>query len=184
MSPGGISVPRAEAVDASWSPPRTVTTWGATSSLESIRFGTANRLCVELGYNGTRRIIEPYSLRRSQAGNLVLYAIRTDSRESRPYRVDRIESVRVTDNMFTPVYRVELDTAGPVSVPSLTTRPWRASRRIRSTLSGRVYIIECPYCFKQFRRKTNDTSLRPRKTPDGSQCYGRGSGFLVDMRYE
>ena len=184
VSLGGITVPRAEAVDASWSPPRTVTTWGAPSSLESIRFAAANRLCVELGYKGTSRIIEPYSLRRSQAGNLVLYAIRTDSREPRAYRVDRIESVRVTDNMFTPVYRVELDTTGPVSVPSVATRPRRATRRTRSTVPGMVYVIECPYCHKQFRRKTNNTSLRPHKTPDGSQCYGRGSGFLVDTRYE
>ncbi len=184
VSLGGISVPRAEAVDASWSPPRTVTTWGVPSSLESIRFAAANRLCVELGYKGTRRVIEPYSLRRSQAGNTLLYAIRADSREPRAYRVDRIESVRVTDKMFTPVYRVELDTAGSVSVPSVATRPRRATRRTRSTVSGTVYIIECPYCHKQFRRKTNNTSLRPHKTPDGSRCYGRGSGFRVDTRYE
>ncbi len=181
---GGISVPHAQPVDASWSPPATVTTWGTRSSLESIRFAAANRLCVELGYKGTRRLIEPYSLRRSQAGNTLLYAIRADSREPRAYRVDRIESVRVTDKMFTPVYRVELDTAGPVSVPSVAKRSRRATRRTRSTVSGMVYIIECPYCHKQFRRKTNNTSLRPHKTPNGSQCYGRGRGFLVDTRYE
>jgi hypothetical protein len=51
--------------------------------LETIRFAASNHLCVKLGYHGTQRIIEPYSLRRTQDGNLVLHAVRVDNREHR-----------------------------------------------------------------------------------------------------
>lgn len=180
-----IGVARGEAEDLSWSPPRTVTTWGTTAPLESVRFAATNRLCVELGYSGSRRLIEPYSLRRSQAGNLLLYAVRADSREIRAYRVDRIQSVRVSDLVFTPVFRVELGSPVTASAPTVATAPPRLTpRRPRRASSGPVYTIECPMCGKHFRRETRDTSLRSHKTPDGYQCSGRGRGYLVDTRYD
>ncbi|MBX3323904.1 MAG: nucleotidyl transferase AbiEii/AbiGii toxin family protein [Phycisphaeraceae bacterium] len=177
-----ISVASAGAEDASWTPPRTVTTWGGAAPMESVRFAAANRLCVELRYNGTTRLIEPYSLRRSQAGNLLLYAIRTDSREPRAYRVDRIQGVRVMDRVFTPVYRVEIGAAGPLSAPPVTDVR-QSVHRARPSSSEPVYIIQCPSCGKQFRRKTRDMTLRSHKTPDGYQCHGGGRGSLVDTRY-
>ncbi|MBK6407398.1 MAG: hypothetical protein IPF66_21685, partial [Holophagales bacterium] len=42
--------------------------------LEVVRFAGVNRLLVEFTYHGKSRSAEPYSLRRTQAGNLVLYA--------------------------------------------------------------------------------------------------------------
>ncbi|EQD52507.1 hypothetical protein B2A_06501, partial [mine drainage metagenome] len=42
-----------------------------SSYLEIIRFAASNYLCVDLGYQGTVRRIEPYSLRRSQAGDIL-----------------------------------------------------------------------------------------------------------------
>lgn len=184
VRPDRISVPSAGAEDTTWTPPRTVSIWGGRSSLESIRFAAANRLCVELGYQGSRRVIEPYSLRRSSAGNILLYAVRADSREPRAYRVDRIESVRVTDRSYTPVYSVELDTVNPAYAPPVAAPagPRRASRR-RAGTGGTIYVIECPYCHKKFRRKKNDTTLRPHKTPQGDRCYGRGRGYLIDTQY-
>jgi hypothetical protein len=44
------------------------------STLEMIRFAAANHLCVDLTYDGSVRRIEPYSLRQSLEGNLVLHA--------------------------------------------------------------------------------------------------------------
>ncbi len=41
----------------------------AQSHLEVIRFGAANRLCIDLDYQGVIRRIEPYSLRRTQEGS-------------------------------------------------------------------------------------------------------------------
>jgi predicted nucleotidyltransferase component of viral defense system len=75
--------------DQTWSPPPTLATWGR-ASLEVVRFAGVNHLLVELGYKGSTRLIEPYSLRRSSAGNLLLYGVRADSREIRCYRVDKI----------------------------------------------------------------------------------------------
>lgn len=55
-----------------------------------------------------RGLIEPYALRRTRAGHLLLFAGKQDTGETRAYRVDRIESVRVCSREFRPVYRVEL----------------------------------------------------------------------------
>jgi predicted nucleotidyltransferase component of viral defense system len=102
--------------DVSWRPPATIWDWSAESPvpLEPIRFAAVNHLCVELGYKGKKRIIEPYSLRRTMEGRLLIHAIRTDTREHRAYRVDRIESVRVTSRPFTPVYAIEFSAVGPL----------------------------------------------------------------------
>lgn len=64
---------------------------------------------------GSTRLIEPYALRCSKAGNLLVYAIKAQTGEVRAYRVDRIEGVRITNTAFRPRYAVELSVALPVS---------------------------------------------------------------------
>jgi predicted nucleotidyltransferase component of viral defense system len=173
-----------------WTPPPTVWTWGAGVSLETVRFAAANRLCIELGYQRRTRVIEPYSLRRSRAGHVLLHAVKADTREHRSYRVDRMESVRVTTRPFRPVYAVEFASMGPMSAPPTTRRP--ATRRTatrRSTRSrprrstGTVYILECPVCGRQFRRTTRTTALNRHNNEYGERCYGR-RGSIVDTDYE
>ncbi len=91
---------------------------------EMVRFAAANHLCVRLRYQNTTRVIEPYSLRRTEEGNLLLHAIRVDSRKPRAYRVDRIQGVEVTTQSFTPIYRVEFSSVGAITAaPAL--RPVR-----------------------------------------------------------
>lgn len=90
----------------------------STSFIEVIRFAAANRLCVDLDYvneRGTRgtRTIEPYSLRRTQEGDVVLHAVRSQNQQHRSYRVDRIRGARITQQTFTPRYAVELTATGP-----------------------------------------------------------------------
>lgn len=103
--------------DMSWSPPPTVVAWGVGVPLETIRFAATNRLCVELGYQDSIRIIEPYSLRRTQVGDLVLHALRADNQQHRAYRVDKIQSVRATTRPFRPTYAIEFSASGPMSAP-------------------------------------------------------------------
>ena len=96
-------------------------------AIETIRFAAANRLCVDLEYrdeNGRRgsRIIEPYSLRRTKARDILLMAVRADSGEARSYRLDRIIGARTTQRAFTPRYPVELTPTGPLSIPDKETR--------------------------------------------------------------
>ena len=86
--------------------------------LEVIRFAGTNRLCVELGYQGSVRRIEPYSLRRSQTGDILLHAYNLNRNEHRSYRVGRIESARATNQTFVPRYAVELTPSGPIAIRS------------------------------------------------------------------
>ncbi len=119
-----------QSLDESWTPPSTAWVWGHGVPLETVRFAAANHLCVELGYRGSTRTIEPYSLRMSHSGDLLLYGVRSDSQEIRSYRVDRITSVNVSGKPFTPRFRVELTGSG-----SLTAPP-SARRRTPSIYSG------------------------------------------------
>lgn len=59
-------------IDETWRPPSMAYAWHTSIPLEIIRFAAANRLCVDLAYQGSRRLIEPYSLRRTRDGNLLL----------------------------------------------------------------------------------------------------------------
>jgi predicted nucleotidyltransferase component of viral defense system len=156
-----------------------------SSFIESIRFAGANRLRVDLGYQGSVRSIEPYSLRRSRAGDILVYAVKAATGEARSYRLDRIQSVRVSNEVFVPRYAIEL-TAGesgaipPVSTGSLHTS-YRSPTRVRAS-SGPTYIYKCPVCQKEFRHKKQNSHLGPHKSGHGWPCSGR-TGYLVDTRW-
>ena len=183
------------AVDTSWQPPAMAQAWHISAPLEAIRFAAANRLCVDLTYQGSRRLIEPYSLRRTRDGNLLLYAVKHNTGEDRSYRVDRIQGAQVTKMPFTPRYAIELTTSYPISAPPTTMRtggigsvrpqPIRSTgRRPKSFTSdyGPKYVFECSYCGKKFTHKTNDSKLNKHKDKHGYPCPGR-TGFFVDMKY-
>lgn len=185
IPPELVSVPVFAEEEPSWAPPPTMATWGVGIPLEKIRYAGANRLCIELGYQGSIRTVEPYSLRRTRDGTLLLHAIRIDNREHRSYRIDRVTSVRVTDRPFTPVYTVEFSPTGPIaalpSAPRITTARF-GHRRPTQRNSGITYLIECPACGRRFRRAELDTTLRPHKDKNGWSCGGQ-MGYLVDSRY-
>lgn len=90
-----------------WAAPPMIEVWNAGFPLELIRFAGRNRLSIELAYQGTTRIVEPYSLRRSKAGDLLFYGWKVADGEIRSYRVDRVQGVRVTDRPFSPRFVVE-----------------------------------------------------------------------------
>jgi len=93
--------------DSGWTAPRTIDVWQAGFSAELVRFAGRNRLVIDLGYDGTTRLVEPYSYRRTEMGGLLLYGWNVASGGIRAYRADRIDGVRVTDEPFEPRYRVE-----------------------------------------------------------------------------
>lgn len=165
--------------DETWSPPPTAASWREGVPLEPVRFAATNHLCVALTYGGSMRVIEPYSLRRTRDGNLLLHALRADDREHRSYRVDRMEHVQVTTRPFRPAYAIEFSSIGPLAAPPArggggAGMTMRAAPRPRSSSSGgRAYVIECPVCRKHFRRQTRDTTLRAHKAPGGWSCSGR-----------
>lgn len=194
MVPVSISVSETEEMDTAWQPPAMVTAWREQAPMEVIRFAAANRLCIELGYQRSKRIIEPYSLRRTKAGKLLLHAVKRETGETRSYRVDRIESATATGTSFVPRYAIELTPSGPMMIPRATwTGSGFASSRqsivssVRRSKSrshgfGPTYVLECMYCHKRFQRKEYSTTLNPHKDKSGYRCPGR-TGHLVDTRY-
>ena len=181
-----------EDLDLQWSPPPTVWRWGQGIALEPVRFAGSNRLCVDLTYNGSTRRIQPYSLRRTRAGNTLLFAVKQQTGEIRAYRVDRIQGVQVTTQPFTPRYAVEFSPVGTMAAPQplapLTihsgtaprVRTVRMSSRSRRFSTGTTYIISCPYCQKEFRRTSSDRTLRAHKDANGYRCSGAGhQGYLI-----
>ena len=169
--------------EVGWQPPATVWVWGQGVALEPVRFAGANYLTVEVGYQGTKRLIEPYSLRRTKDGHLLLYGVKTETGEVRGYRVDRIESIEVTNQPFRPRYAVEFTSTGPLSTP-MTPRAHNSYAPSARPYSGVIHVIECTYCGKRFRRATCDTHLRPHKDKDGTfDCPGK-TGFEVDRIFE
>ena len=82
-------------------------------TVEMIRFAAANRLLVEIEYrdkqgNLSTPAIEPYSLRRSRAGDMLLMAVRADSGEPSSYLVDSILGAKATQTSFMPRHPIEL----------------------------------------------------------------------------
>ena len=161
-----------------WTPPPTFWT-GLGSRLEPVRFAAVNRLLVNLGYRGQHRLIEPYSLRQTRDGNILLHAIRADGGGHRAYRVDRIQSVDVTNHPFTPRFVVEFPASGTVPAPPSSSR--RSNRRSRVPHAYRPeYVVLCVLCDRGFRRTRPDTRLRPHKDPGGWDCPGR-SGYVESI---
>jgi len=183
------AAPVAPHIDVSWQPPAMAHAWHAPVSLETIRFAAANRLCVDLTYQGTTRLVEPYSLRRTRDGNIILYALKHQTEALRAYRVDRIEGAKTTNTPFIPRYAIELTSIGPISVPPTKRKTGISSfprpkirkpskPRTRRSSFGLTYVIGCTVCGKKFNRKKYDTRLRPHKGKDGFQCPGRFGYFV------
>lgn len=156
-----------------WAPTPVAWSWGSGPALDPIRFAGANRLCVDLGYHGTVRRIEPYSLRVSRAGNLLLYALRADGTGIRAYTVSEIESVTVTTQPFLPKFLVEFRPTGGLHAAPVSTGP-RGFGRSPAT----SYRVQCPLCRKTFARKRPGTALNPHKDQYGYPCRGR-RGYQV-----
>jgi len=197
---------RAE-IDEGWRMPAMAHSWraeGVGAPLEIIRFAATNHLCVDLNYQDEQgitssRIIEPYSLRRTQAGDLLLYAVRSQDGQDRSYRVDRIRDARATKQPFTPRYAVELSAAVPLHAPDTTRsrepatsyafspapKPRSVSRRTTRSSGGYgqpKYVFQCSYCQKKFERQQYDGTLNPHKTKDGYPCPSR-TGYYVTTKY-
>jgi hypothetical protein len=80
---------------------------------EAIAYSATNRVWGEMTYNGTTRMVFPYSYRVSKSGNPLMYAYCTKSGHNKVecFRRDRIEHFKATSERipFSPEYPVELD---------------------------------------------------------------------------
>ena len=85
---------------------RDVVVTGHRGRLDAIRFAGTNRLLVAFDYNGTRRLVEPYSLRQ-RTGNLLLYAWERGPEQIKAFNLAKIFNAESVATSFQPRYRVE-----------------------------------------------------------------------------
>ncbi len=172
------------------------------NTLERARFAAVNRLCVELDYmkeNGQRSkyVIEPYSLRTTAQGHLLLYGVKLPSAEIRCFRTDRIIGATVIEQSFTPRYSIDFIPEGPVrhSARQMTSNSLALPQRRSSATNARTgqarkkqsgggpkYVFKCSVCGKQFTRSSYDAHLKPHKNRQGHTCYG-SVGIYVKTSY-
>lgn len=180
-------------IDETWTLPVMAQAWNISVPLEIIRSAAANRLCVDLKYQNSKRLIEPYSLRRTKTGDLLLYAVKHNTGEVRSYRIDRIQAAEATGIPFIPKFLIEISITGSLAAPPKTNvyhdiviSPHRkpARRHTSGTKSyfGPKFIIECPFCHKKFTKKTLVTKLNPHKDKNGYPCPGR-RGIYIETKY-
>jgi len=174
--------PYAAGEDEDWSPPATVATWRTGVPLEAVRFAATNHLLVELRYQGRSRLIEPYTLRRSRTGRLLLHAERADGTGHRSYRVDAIEGIRVTTTPFRPRTAIEFSARGPLAAPPQSRSPaggYRAApARSGRARTGPVYVYRCARCGREFSHTRNNPALGKHKTPYGTICSSRHGSYI------
>jgi len=168
------------------------------SILDRIRFAAVNRLCVELDYrkeSGERQtyLVEPYSLRATSEGNMIIYGVKLPTAETRGFRTDRILRATVTQHTFTPRYSIDFIPEGPVQlslrqssaqslhIPRRQSRTpnYKAPRASKRKAFGSMqYVFRCTVCGKTFTRSSYDANLNPHKNKQGSSCYGRIGSYV------
>lgn len=139
---------------------------------------------LDIVYDGTRRIVEPYSLtykvRRDGVAREYFYVFDRTGGSSGPgiksLVASKMQRIQNTTEVFAPRCPVEITKAGEVS-GSLYFEG-RPGSRYASRASECRYTVECRICGKQFRRKRHNTQLRPHKDRYGNRCLGR-SGYTT-----
>lgn len=134
-----------------------------------ITFAAVNELVIDLGYQNTKRLIEPYSMRLSSQGKLLLYGWKIKDGRIGSYRIDRIKSIEVTKNPFSPRYEIEFIKKGHISAPPRIKRNRKPAHRRKHR-----YVVQCPACGKEFYRKTYGATLNAH-TREGTSipCVNR-----------
>jgi WYL domain len=139
------------------SPPRQH--WSAPRNWKAL--AAANHLLIDLAYKGSRRLIEPCSLRRTKAGFLVLHAERADGGGPRTYRVDQMHGLQVTTQPFQPRFPIEFSTRGPLHPPAQvrTGGSIRGVTGVRSR-SSREYVYQCTRCGRGLPHSQPNATMR------------------------
>ena len=135
----------------------------------------------------TTYLIEPYSLRITAEGNMVMYALKLPAGEIRSFRTDRIINATIPGQAFTPRYSIDFIPEGPVkhSARQSTTQSLRIPRRQTRTPASRVgpkYVFTCSVCGKTFTKASNNSHLNSHKNKRGTPCYGR-TGIYRTTKY-
>jgi predicted nucleotidyltransferase component of viral defense system len=159
--------------------------------------GSGLRL-MTLTYDGIRRAVEPYSLayKRRKDGHAEEYFYAWDrvGGASGPgikaFLNAKVSDLAVLEETFQPRYEVELAKAGePARSGYFAGRPFGGTRfssttgaRRSAEYHGTIYIVQCTYCGKEFKRRTRTTMLKEHNDGYGNRCYGR-HGTVTSQEY-
>lgn len=89
------------------------------SDMQRIQFAAANRVCIRLGYHGTKRTVEPLSFRTAKDGNQLLYGYEREAEHVKAYSLSKIQSVDITSFPYVAKHPVEIHATGQVSMPGI-----------------------------------------------------------------
>ena len=83
------------------------------SKLDRVRYAARNRLLARVTYHGVTRVVEPYSLRMPETGNLLLYVFEVErglraGEGIKSFKVAELGDVEVTDRPYRERFLVEL----------------------------------------------------------------------------
>jgi len=155
---------------------------------------------LRLTYHGVQRDIEPYSLvykrRRDGVEQEYFYGYdRTGGQRSGPgiktFVASDVQRLEATEEKFEPRFPVELSKAGEPAGKGYFGSPFSRPGAVRSAVgprsvgrsrSGVIYILQCPYCMKTFRRSVRSTRLNKHTDNYGNRCYGR-VGTIIDQTW-
>lgn len=111
-----------ETGDERWSQGRLAEFTSSASFVDKIQFAAANHICIKLVYSNKTRTIEPYSFRRSRAGNILFYGYEREAGTIKAFRLDRFQSVDITREIYKPRFHIEISSAGSVRMPRVQRR--------------------------------------------------------------
>jgi len=100
-----------------WNPGRISRT--TSDAIQKIQFAAGNRVCIRLRYGGETFLVEPYSFRSSREGVKLFYGFHREGNAMKGFPVDRFDNIEITKTSFTPRYRVEINSAGHVAMPTV-----------------------------------------------------------------
>jgi predicted nucleotidyltransferase component of viral defense system len=198
---------------ASFSPNRSSLAFFPSKFRTPIMEAGQSQTLLNVVYDGIERPIEPYALlfKTRKDGHSEEYwwvYDRKGGATSGPnfkwFVNSKVSSIENTDVKFEPQQEILLSKSGEapespyfsntqdrrfgiIRRPSIARRS-RTSRSIYGisrpkNKSGWIYIFQCNYCEKKFRRTKNDSGLNEHKDKYGNKCYGR-RGYLIDQKYE
>jgi len=101
----GESIPRTLFPSVNWQT--------GPTALDQVRYAARNKLCANISYHGSMRLVEPYSLRYPSKGNEMLHVweLETDGTPSNMYtcfKTHEIDSASISNRTFIPKWAVEL----------------------------------------------------------------------------
>lgn len=166
-------------VDPAWFPPSRLMVISSDSpNLEKIRFAASNRLCLDLAYNGERRIIEPYEVRRTISGDLYLAAIKADTGENRNYTFDKIQDIKIIQRAFHPRFPIPIGESGQLIIGQNISQARNTYGKSQRNNYGPKYIYRCTTCGRAFTKNSMNSTLRPHKNKRKGDCYGRYGAYV------